>query len=553
MKAVACAIGLAALSVSAKGILPGDEAAYVISKLGGHNYSEPQIVPKAQRRAYKGVKITNVSIIDGTGSPAYGPVNITIEQDRITAIAAAHAGAGVGVSLGGQKNEEGYQVIDGTGKFVMPGLIDAHAHTDVQQHSLFGEVPSVDYVFKLWLGHGITTIRDAGSLGGLTKNLKYKELSSENAIVAPRMVVFATYPMGMLPDEAAVKKWINAVHKRGADGIKLLGGKPHMVKAAIEQANALGMKTAFHHPQLGVAQANALDSAKWGNTSIEHWYGIPEAMFEDKLVQHFSPSYDYSNEQDRFGEAGVLWAQSAEPGSDKWQSMISQLIDLKVTLDPTFSIYEANRDLMAVSRREWFDEFAIPATQKAFQPNYKIHGSYFFDWTTQHEINWKENFRLWMKFVNDYKNQGGKVTVGSDSGYIYNLFGFGYIRGLEMLQEAGFHPLEVLQAATMNGAELLSVDNEVGTLAVGKKADLLLVDENPLKNFKLLYGTQHTRLNIETNEAEKVGGVVYTIKDGIVYDAKKLLAEVKETVAELKAAETKLLSSQQKLSSLSKY
>jgi imidazolonepropionase-like amidohydrolase len=131
-----------------------------------------------------------------------------------------------------------------------------------------------------------------------------------------------------------------------------------------------------------------------------------------------------------------------------------------------------------------------------------------------------------MDFVNDYKNHGGRVVAGSDAGFIFKLFGFAYIRELELLQEAGFHPLEVIQAATLNGAQLLGMEGEIGSILPGKKADIVLVDENPVANFKVLYGTGHMKLNRDTNEIERVGGVIYTIKDGIVFDAKELLEDV---------------------------
>ncbi len=536
----AAVLSLLAGATNAIDIQPGEEAKMVTLTKGSSLYTSPTMIPKAERRPYEQVIIRNISLIDGTGSPAYGPVDIIIENDRIAAIQAAHAGAGVPALNNFSRKTSKVQEIDGTGKYALPGFVDAHVHTDVPHHSLFGEVPSVDYVFKLWLGHGITTVRDAGSMGGLGKNLNYKQLSADNAITAPRMSVMTAYPMGMMNKEKDVRAWVKAVKKRGADGIKLVGGTPTMLKVVIDEAAKQGMKTAFHHPQLGVTHANALDSATWGNSSIEHWYGVPEAMFEDRIVQDFSKDYNYSNEEDRFSEAGQLWQQTAQPSSDTWNHMIDQLLQHDITLNPTLSVYEANRDLMAVSRREWFDEYTTPAIKRAFEPNYKIHGSYFFDWSTQDEINWKHNFNLWMQFVNDYKNRGGRVTVGSDAGFIHNLFGFGYIRGLEMLQEAGFHPLEVIQAATMNGAELLDMEHDIGTIALGKKADLVIIDENPLPNLKLLYGTQHTRLNLETNKPEKVGGVRYTIKDGIVYDARQLLADVRAMVAQLKAKESAL-------------
>src|SRR3546814_10835253 len=102
-----------------------------------------------------------------------------------------------------------------------------------------------------------------------------------------------------------------------------------------------------------------------------------------------------------------------------------------------------------------------------------------------------------MRFVNDYKNRGGTVTVGSDSGFIYNLYGFGYIQELELLREAGFSAREVIHAATQAGAEALGHDDELGTVRVGRKADRVVVEGNPVAKLKLLFGTDRkcTRLN----------------------------------------------------------
>ena len=141
-----------------------------------------------------------------------------------------------------------------------------------------------------------------------------------------------------------------------------------------------------------------------------------------------------------------------------------------------------------------------------------------------------------MTFINEYKNRGGRVTTGSDSGFIYQLYGFAYIRELELLREAGFHPLEIIKAATLNGAEALGADKMIGSVEVGKLADFVIVEENPLENLKVLYGTGAIKLN-KQNEVTRVGGVKYTIKDGIIYDSKKLLEEVKNMVSEEKKKE----------------
>ena len=88
-------------------------------------------------------------------------------------------------------------------------------------------------------------------------------------------------------------------------------------------------------------------------------------------------------------------------------------------------------------------------------------------------------------------------------------------------------------SATLNGAEALGMDDEIGSIEIGKKADLLIVEENPLENLKVLYGTGAIKLN-DKNEVKRVGGVKYTIKDGIVYDSKLLLEDVKKMVRDSK-------------------
>ena len=248
-------------------------------------------------------------------------------------------------------------------------------------------------------------------------------------------------------------------------------------------------------------------------------------------MQDYPLDYNYNNEQHRFGQAGRLWAQAAAPFSPHWNAVMDSLIELDFTLVPTFTIYEASRDLMREMRAEWHDDYTLPSLWTFYAPNRRAHGSYWFDWTTEDEVAWKKNYQLWMTFVNEYKNRGGRVAAGSDSGFIYKLYGFGYVRELELLREAGFHPLEVLWAATLKGAEALGLDSEIGSIQVGKKADFAIVGENPMQNLKVLYGTGAIRLN-EDNQPVRVGGVQYTIKDGIVYDAPALLEDVRALVDE---------------------
>ncbi len=472
--------------------------------------------------------IRGATLIDGTGSPPVGPVDIVVENDRITQIAElGPPSLAINPAL---RPDKGDFEIDASGHHILPGFVDTHVHINSPYQGLAGEIVGPEYVFKLWLAHGVTTVREVGALMGLAWTLDHKRRSDAGEITSPRLMVHALLTDFDMPTPEAARIAVRAVHDQGADGLKFLGARPSVMKAAIEEAQSLGLKTAYHHAQRTVTRVNALTSARWGLDSMEHWYGLPEALFDDRTVQNYPADYNYADEQHRFGEAGRLWKQAAPRGSAKRAAVIEEFLDLDFTLSPTLTIYEANRDVMRAKEAEWHETYTHPALARHFRPNPSTHGSPHFDWTTGHEIAWRENFRLWMEFLNDYKNAGGRVTTGSDSGFFYRLFGFGYIRELELLQEAGFHPLEVIRAATLNGAELIGKELDLGSVEVGKKADFVLVEENPLANFKVLYGTGHERFNWETGQNERVGGVRYTIKDGIVWDAPALLASVKSMV-----------------------
>ena len=227
-----------------------------------------------------------------------------------------------------------------------------------------------------------------------------------------------------------------------------------------------------------------------------------------------------------------------KPGGEKWNALLDEFLELDFYINPTMTIYSAGRDVMRARNADWHEKYTLPSQWDFFQPSRTNHGAYWFDWTTEDEVAWKKYYQVWMEFLNDYKNMGGKVTVGSDSGFIYQLYGFGTILELEMLQEAGFHPLEVVRSATLHAAQEIfkpmGKPIEYGVIREGLLADMLIVDENPLQNFKVLYGTGAVRVNDEIAKPERVGGVEYTIKDGIVYDAKKLLQDVADMVEKQK-------------------
>jgi len=276
-----------------------------------------------------------------------------------------------------------------------------------------------------------------------------------------------------------------------------------------------------------------------GLGGVTHFYGHFESLLKDGLP-YYPENYNYFDEQSRFAWVAQLAPQAVEPGSEKWDEYIDFLVDSGVTLSPTFNIYSASRDVMAAKTRDWHAKYTIPSLMDFYAPSATNHGSYYKDWTTEDEVAWRKFYQKWFKLTKEFHERGGRVTAGSDPGYIYQTWGFAYIGELEMLREAGLSPLAVIRAATIDGArEIYEPRGEappMGRIAVGQLADLVIVPENPLANFKVLYGTGHTRLNREDETIEQVGGVRWTIKDGIIYDAQQLLADVARMADEQRAA-----------------
>ncbi|MEM7020602.1 MAG: amidohydrolase, partial [Pseudomonadota bacterium] len=394
MPKVLALISLVILSTNVWGE-PGEERAAQVQAYG---IEIPTPAPNRPTEEGEGpfemLIIDNVMLVDGLGSPPRGPVSITISNDRISRI-----------SSRAPKATEQEKRIDATGMTALPGFVDAHVHIGNPGQGLAGPITPPEYVFKLWLGHGITTVRDVGSIMGLDWTVEHAKRSEAGKVSAPRIIPYSMFPGSVITDAENAKAWVKAVQKKGAKGVKLRGGTREAMLAVYEETKALGMGTANHHDQNGVYHVNVLDSARAGLNSMEHWYGLPEALFVDRTIQDYPPDYNYSDEQWRFGQAGRLWQQAAKPGTEKWNSVMTELIALDFTLVPTFTIYEANRDVIRERDAEWHKDYTLPALQKFFMPDPKLHGSYHFDWTTADEVAWRNNFRLWMQFINEYKNK----------------------------------------------------------------------------------------------------------------------------------------------------
>jgi imidazolonepropionase-like amidohydrolase len=482
---------------------------------------------------FKTLAIRGVMVIDGTGAPPQGPMDVIVSGNRITAVRSAGT---PGLPMRQNRQPQADHEIDATGMFLLPGFVDMHVHA--------GGAPKnqeAEYAYKLWMAHGVTTVRGVG-LGPHDFSVREKQRSATNAIVAPRIYNYQRPGIGWSeggidsPDKA--RRWVQWAAANNVDGMKLGAMEPALMAAVLDEAKKHGLGSTAHLQQTGVAQMNAIKAARLGLGTVTHFYGHFESLLKDYVVQPWPVDMNYSDEQWRFGQVARLWDQIHEPGSPEWKAYLKEHLELGTVFDPTMTIYSAGRNVMAFRNADWHEKYTLPSLMDFFTPSRETHGSYWFDWTTADEIAWRNFYQVWFKLLNDYKKLGGRVVTGSDSGFIYQTYGFGFVNELEMLQEAGFHPLEVVQAATMNGALTLAEPKgqapEFGVVRSGMLADMVIVDQNPLQNFKVLYGTGAVRLNDETRQVERVGGVKWTIKDGIVYDAKQLLADVEAMVEKQK-------------------
>ncbi len=460
-------------------------------------------------RRYDRLIIRNVLVIDGKGTPARGPVDVVVEGNTIASVRGANSRPDA------YKNEA--HVLDASGMYLLPGLINSHVHLHDERA---GIAQPFEYEYKIWLSCGITTVRDVGS--DPKKALAERRKSQEGAIVAPRLYIYMVAG-GATPEEG--RKSVRAVKEQGADGVKIFGLDRDIMEAILDEATKLGLKVAHH---AAVEETDARDMAAFGVDTVEHWYGIPDAAL--KGSQNFPPSYNFNNESDRFRWAGRLWRE-ADP--DKLEDVLEEMVDKGVAWVPTFSTYEACRDMTRARNLPWFQEYLHPALEEYFKPSPARHGAFSWGWSTEDEVAWKENYRLWMKAVRDFADKGGVVGAAEDAGFIYTLYGFTYLSELELLQEAGFHPIDVIQCATGNNAKLMGLEDQLGRVRQGFLADLILIDENPLANLKYLYPTGV--LDIKDGKDVIRGGVKWTIKDGLVYSTPTLMREVRDMVSKARA------------------
>jgi hypothetical protein len=476
---------------------------------------------------YRRLVIRNAMVIPGHGGPVAGPYDIVIEGNTITQmipfdpVAAERRGAG--------ERPTGDRVIDATGKYVMPGMIDLHTHIRTQPMEL-------EYVYYLKLAHGVTTMVNAADRG-VDSAMIQARASAANTILAPRMFPLTswgsgtTFPRAVLEDPARADDVARGMRAAGLRVISMdgWGFDEKLVAAVAKAAKANGMITSFHIPPATIAVVNAVKAACAGITMIEHHYGYAESAL-DRTTQDFGREYEFGNENMRFRYAGKVWT---ETNRDRLLgAVVDSMVKCGVTMLPTRVVYEANRDVVRATSLPWHAKYTHQALLNWNYPNPAFHGAFHYDWTSDDEAYWSAAYELWGKLIFEFNKRGGKVAYGTDDNYIWATPGFSSVRELQLLREAGMHALEVIRAATSTSAATLG-EPKLGQVRPGYFADLAIVDGNPAYNLKFLYGFGDLTLD-KAGKMIRTQGIVHTIKDGIVIENAKLLAEVEKIVAKSK-------------------
>src|SRR5215831_3722536 len=318
--------------------------------LGVAAQPQPQpATPALHARQPRRLVIKNAMVIYGNAKPPYGPVDIVVQDGVITYI-----GATSDVPSGARSTSDA--VIDAAGKYVMPGIVNAHMHWHEERQP--GIPQPIQYERNLYLAAGVTTAREVG--GDFDKSKRWQAESNAHTIVAPRILVYPFVSKGRTGSPAEIRAWIRDIKEKGADGLKIIGMDRDQLEAIMDEAHKLGMRTATH---IAVEETTAKDFIELGVNSIEHFYGVADAALDG--VQHFPADMNCSDENMRFARAGELYAQT---NPEKLRAVIDAMIAHHVAWDPTFSIYEASRDLTRAQNQPWFRDYLHPALEAFFKP-----------------------------------------------------------------------------------------------------------------------------------------------------------------------------------------
>ena len=472
---------------------------------------------------YSRLLIRNVMVLPGHGGPGQGPMDVLVTGNVIESVR-PHDPDSI---------PPADRVIEGgDGIYVTPGLMNLHLH-------FRGEDLPLDYIFYLQLATGVTSVGPAEE--GRVRDIM--EAVRNNEILAPRL--FPLYNWGsntdytgeQLQDTTLAPEIAREMIANGVRQVYInnLTWNPDLFGAAARAIEAAGGVTAVHIQPSNTSVVNAMDAARLGVSMIVHHYGYAESALP-RGVQDFPANYRYQDENIRFREAARVWHDvGTNPESRHFllNTLVDSLVHYGVVMQPNRATYEANRNIMAAQGLPWHEKYTHQALWEWHLPNPDNHASFQYDWTSMDEFYWTYMYDLWAKMIFEFNKRGGTVVYGTDDNYQWSTGGFGNIRELQLVLESGMHPLEVLKTAQLNSAQFMMEPN-LGMVQPGYVADLLVVDGNPAWDFKTLYPFGTIRMDPETKEMYRTQGILHTIKDGIVVENDRVMAEVERIVAESK-------------------
>ncbi|MBR9990072.1 MAG: amidohydrolase family protein [Gemmatimonadetes bacterium] len=431
------------------------------------------------------VALTNVRVIDGTGAAPLENQTVVIRNGRIAAVGPASS----------TRPPANARVLDLAGHTVLPGLVGMHNHTFYT--TAFGRSVQLNYSSpRLYLGSGVTTIRTTGSMSPYAE-LNLRKSIADGATPGPRIHVTGPYISGegagggmhQVASAEDARRVVAYWAEEGATWFKFytLISREAM-KAAIDEAHRRGVKVTGHLCSVGYREAVAL-----GIDNLEH------GLFANS-------EYDPNKEPDRCPRTMTQSLRDLDIGSDAVRVTLDDMVQNNVAMTSTLAVYE-----LSVPNRPPLEQRTLDAMSPETREEYLTTRQRYIDNPSAGSS--PEVLAKAMAYEREFVNRGGLLAAGSDpTGNGGALPGFGDQRNLELLVEGGFTPLEALRIMTLNGAKVLGVDGDLGSVEAGKIADLLIVRGNPAVT------------------PADIRNMTHVFKDGVGYDPGRLIESVRGQV-----------------------
>ena len=436
--------------------------------------------------------LMHVRVIDGTGAAAAEDQRIDIEGGKIARVQSAKLRNAFPPNA---------KVLDLSGKTVIPGLVGMHEHlfytaSEGGKDGLPFSIEMIDSGPRLYLAGGVTTARTAGSMEPYT-DLSLKKLIDKGETPGPKLRITGPYIgdlFGILPQFHSLAGAEDAgrmVDYWAAEGVTsfkaFMGIKPDELKVAVEHAHAKGLKITGHLCAVGFREAAAL-----GIDNLEHGI-IVDTEFLPGKKPGVCP----------VGEAAEDFAKNVDVESAPVQDMIRDLVNHHVAVTSTLAVFEVsvpNRPAIAKMMRA-----RDALSPQAWSTYLRVRSSIAEEGSPLSLVSLKKE----MQFERDFVKAGGLLMAGCDpTSFGGVLPGLGDQRGLELLVEAGFSPVESIHIATQNGAVYLGESDQIGSIAAGKAADLVVIAGDPAQNI------------------QEIENVQLVFKDGVGFDPVKLTQSV---------------------------